>query len=833
MINMNLRARVPLPRYLFLALWLFGTAFCVARGEAQRLDTDVWGTDGNVVATMRYGGKLYIAGAFNSVGPISGGGIAVDPVTGEPLSSFPRVNGTVRVILNDGTGGFFMGGSFTAVGSVPCLNLAHVTSLGHIAGWYPNPDGEVDALALHEGRLFVGGRFHSIAGELRAHIAAVEVSTGRATNFDPSADSTVRVLQFAPSGLYIGGDFARLGGQTRHGIARMDSSLTSVSSWDPDANFSAVPGAVHAIACLNDTIYLGGFFGNLGSSVRHNLAAVSASSGALLDWAPEVTGPNDRYWGDPYVDALAVQGTSLLVAGHFAGVSGQPRDGIAAVDRATGVVTPWNPAAGTAAQVTTLLLNGNSVRVGGFFGSFGGQRRRGCAEVDLTTGTATAWNPNPNDAVLALASDRRFVYVGGYFTGAGSRWQPRHCLAALDATTGELEPWRPDPDGLFVDALAAHGGRVYAGGHFLSIGGQVRTGLAALDTLSGAATNWKADTNGAPLSLAIAGDTLLVGGEFTSLGGVARRFLGAVDLNSALVTNWDPAPNDWVKEIVVANGVSYAAGSFSSIGASPRNGVAAIDLVTGQSTPWNPNADGWVNSIAVGTHDIFVCGAFHNIGGKPRNGLAALDPISGAASSWTADVNSYLVYSLAMIGDTLFVGGNYTEIGGQPRKSLAALDATSGSVFPWNPDLGDVNRGPGGYDAVVWSLATVGEKLYAGGLLGRAGLEPIASIAAFDFAPQSPDSGQDAKFVMAAIWPNPIRAGQTATIRVALAHPDQVRIDLFDTGGRRVTAVQERTTMPAGPHDLLLKTDGLRSGFYFCRIETGSASAARKLVVLR
>src|SRR6185503_5373981 len=136
--------------------------------------------------------------------------------------------------------------------------------------------------------------------------------------------------------------------------------------------------------------------------------------------------------------------------------------------------TSWDPRQGPrfedyAPYVTSLALTDSTVFVGGPFYSIGEQERYFVAEVDRRTGTATPWNPRADGAPEALAVDAHTVYAGGLFHTLGE-WQWRRNLAAFDATTGRLKEWNPNPDGLIVYDLAVHADRVYAAGHFYTIG---------------------------------------------------------------------------------------------------------------------------------------------------------------------------------------------------------------------------------------------------------------------------------------------------------------------------------------------------------------------------
>ena len=78
------------------------------------------------------------------------------------------------------------------------------------------------------------------------------------------------------------------------------------------------------------------------------------------------------------------------------------------------------------------------------------------------------------------------------------------------------------------------GATVYAGGQFISIGGQTHNRIAALDAGTGAATAWDPNANNTVYALAVNGVTVYAGGYFTSIGGQARNSIAALDTDNRL-----------------------------------------------------------------------------------------------------------------------------------------------------------------------------------------------------------------------------------------------------------------------------------------------------------
>jgi trimeric autotransporter adhesin len=305
-------------------------------------------------------------------------------------------------------------------------------------------------------------------------------------------------------------------------------------------------------------------------------------------WDPSPDGP---------VTALLLHGPTLYVGGNFLNVNGEERWRLAAVDGVTGKLTSWNPRLGSANLVEALACSGMVIYVGGVFElvnatiipgtGLRGEGRRSLAAVDTGTGLATPWNPNiPNGEVMTLGIAGSVVYAGGSFDQVGVVGQDviRLDLAAFDQGSGVATPWNPTVrgiDGDVVSALNLSENIVYVGGRFRQIGGQPRDNLAALDVVSGLATNWNFPTNDTVSTFFDDGERLYIGGLFTTIGGQSRGRLAAVDKTTRLLTSWNPNANGAVRTIVASNGKVFVGGEFTTIGGRPRSMFAVIDAETG------------------------------------------------------------------------------------------------------------------------------------------------------------------------------------------------------------------------------------------------------------
>jgi Tol biopolymer transport system component len=657
-----------------------------------------WVTNGAVDATALSGTTLFIGGAFNYLGPSTGGFVVLDGSSGAVDPMWPKVNGTVDAAVPDGSGGWYIGGNFCSVGTdgVAYEGLAHLSGSGAVdTTFHPlvvnsGACGTVDTLVLAGSTLYVGGTFTAVGGTPRSDIAAINLTTdpftnGQATSWNPGANGSVNALALSGSTLYAGGNFTTIGGQSRNRIAAIDIGSGAATAWNPNAS-----QIVQALAVSGTTVYAGGAFTAIGGQPRNAIAALDATTGNATAWNPNA---------NSNVSALAVSGSTVYAGGIFGSIGGQSRFDIAALDATSGAATSWNP--GANGSVNALAVSGSTVYAGGAFTTIGGQTRSRLAALDATSGLAAAWNPSAGNTVLALGVLGSTVYAGGVFNSVGG--VVRSGVAALNTTSGAATAWNPNVLGV-VDALAVSGSTVYAGGSFVNSGGQVRTRLAALDAVTGATLAWNPSANGTVDTLVVSGGSVYAGGSFTTIGGQSRDDIAALDPVTGLVTAWNPSANGPVNALAVSGTSVYAGGSFTSIGGQARNDVAALDPGTGLATAWNPNVNGPVNALAVSGSTVYAGGSFVNSGGQVRNRLAALDASTGATTAWNPNANGP-VDALAVSGSTVVAGGAFGLIGGETRNNIAALDADTGDATTWNPNM----------SSTVSALASSGSTVYAGG----------------------------------------------------------------------------------------------------------------------
>jgi hypothetical protein len=445
---------------------------------------------------------------------------------------------------------------------------------------------------------------------------------------------------------------------------------------------------------------------------------------------------------NPYVTngdvfATAYANNMLYLGGTFTKV-GPATGSLVAIDAGTGeTLKPYPRVLGTV-QAIVPDANGG-VYLGGSFTFVGGRSRHNLAHVDAN-GNVDSWAPDSGSTasggVLTMALSGNTVYVGGTFlTLAG---QPRTYLAAIDATTGALTTWNPTPNAT-VETLVASGNTLYAGGSFTSFGGTTtRLRIASFDIPTGNLTGFSSTVNnGIVYTIAPVGNFIYVGGNFTQVSFSSHIGIAQIDAVNGGAYAWNPNLSSGnVYDIKVAalptQTLLYLQGDFSNIAGQPRAGIASIDAGTAGLSSFNPAPDGSVRSIAIvvgpfSVTTVYAGGTFSNIGGQPRSAIAALDPSTGVAQSWDPRGDG-AVECLMRLGNKVYAGGTFASMGWVNRSGAAAFDAIGGAVTDWNPNVIPHSFNPPNVSALWIS----GHTIYIGGYFTGVGGQSRNGVAAVD-----------------------------------------------------------------------------------------------------
>jgi hypothetical protein len=618
---------------------------------------------------------------------------------------------------------------------VPASALALPPSTPDPQAWVPN---NIVTSVLHHGTTtWVGGRFDSW-GPFTGEAASVAVAGGAP---DPGFPRVLggTVYAAAPDGAggtYLSGSFTQIGIQVTSGVVHLSATGQLLFSILIDG------GYVRALALGPDgVLYLGGDFTLVGGVARRRLAAVNATTGALVTtWKACVDkSPDSDDADNNKVFALGLSGSTLYVGGDFDGAGTMDSGGLCATTATRNNAAAFSTAAGSAVaawnpdldeEVRAVLPNaaGSLVYLGGQFTHVGAALIPRLAVVGASTGAAsTGWVPKANETVNALAlGSGGAVYAGGQFTTIGSNQLARAGLAEISGTGIAIAafdahlhgPWSAgEPT---VEALATGGSpqRLYVGGYFDRGADGALANLAAADPTTGALDSTFAPAPGGLVrALAVGPTRVVAGGDFQSVG--TQPHPGAVALDG----DGHPKPGFVLSDpgAIERMVLSPDGSTIYALGQWPSKQLAAFNATTGQELPFAPTPDGQVEAIALSPdgRTLYLGGAFDQVDGQERKDLAAVNTSDGSLTAWKPEPDA-AVAALASDGSTVYAGGDFTHIGTSidARSGLAALSASTGDATAWNPS-------PNGYVNVI-APAPDGTHVYVAGAFTSIGTSPQA-----------------------------------------------------------------------------------------------------------
>jgi len=517
-------------------------------------------------------------------------------------------------------------------------------------------------------------------------------------------------------------------------------------------------GTVYAIAENDSTLYLGGDFTVI-SQKTGSMVDLNATDAARNTDFPEIIGSVSVIISD------GLQPNGWYIAGEFTRVGGNAIYNIAHINADGTVDTGFNPTGGYLLDgaIHSMVLDGDFLYIGGDFENFLGFGLTGLVAINTAVqGISSTWDPAPSGgsvktAIYAMAVSGTTLYVAGDFTSIGG--QNRAGLAAIntldsDDDTGRADAgWNPDPQVGYVNTLFVSGSNLYVGGTFANIGGQIRSRVAALETVGTgdgtgrANTTWDPGVTGNSVdSLLLSGTSLYVGGDFTGIGGQSRNNLAAVNAVGAgdgtgrADAVWNPDVHSTALPTMAIDETNhrlFIGGEIAQVGGQSRDHIAVIDAVGGGDgtgevlLPWDAHANLPVQAVVLSDDRsrLYAGGRFNSLVTAAefisRNRIAAIAKSDGVPTTWNPNANDR-VRALVLSGNILYAGGSFTEIGGQPRERIAALDTSqdTNNATPWNP----------GADGRLHTLLLEGNTLYVGGAFTQIGGNARNRIAALNSA---------------------------------------------------------------------------------------------------
>ncbi|WP_205699377.1 Calx-beta domain-containing protein [Conexibacter sp. SYSU D00693] len=578
-----------------------------------------------------------------------------------------------------------------AAGLAPAA--AHAVPSNTPVGSFPVADGTVTDVVVDGSDLLVAGSFGQLGPSTGSSVPTGPATGALAASF-PKVEGTVADVEpDGAGGWYLVGQFSSVGGQPHNDIAHVEVGTGGALQVDADFKADNTLGELTEVERLGDRVYVAGASVNHVNGIpRGHLYAVDATSGALTSWAPSLTSSS----GVTDLEVSTVGGTRVWVSGSFTAVNSTPRARLAALDPQTGALGPSGPE--PVGEVRALDAAGDRLYLAGGFTALGATARDRLAALDLAQASPglTSFAPTPTVSPQAVAATATRVYVGG--TSGGG-------LQAFTTDGAAVGGFGPAVAGPVLELLVS-GGRLYLAGEFDTVGGQPRTGVAAVDPATGALQPYDpvpgdfGETNSVR-AMAPAGDRIVLGGEVQSYGGVRRPGLARVAAGSGLVAGWTPtgAPRFITHATRIGNRVyvdaeggvtafdattgakdTAFAGTLSDVQDVDRTADGKLVVAQLRTVSLRDPATGAQLAAVTLPTDVQVVRVIGDrlyvgrAGAVQAYAAESLAPLGG----FTAVTLTGTPVSLEQAGAELVIGGLFGQVNGQARQNVAIVDGATG-----------------------------------------------------------------------------------------------------------------------------------------------------------
>ena len=365
-------------------------------------------------------GRLYVAGNFNQVG-----GVGVSHTAGWDGTNWFALGATASKgmthflgqtvgLFHDGTnlyaGGVFTEAGATIVNGTAVWNGTNWSALGSVVNGQ-QPTTQSRTFARIGSSLYAAGSFTNIGGVAAGRIAQWD---GSAWHDIGDADSTIRSLVYDGSLLWAGGSFTNIAGNSTPCLAAYFPGF----GWVGVGPVAGGTPTVNAVASDGLNLYIGGNFTSVNGVATANVAEFTSSS----QWVPLGTGVNNT------VNAIVVTNGAVYAGGTFTTAGGSTANRIAKWNG-----TSWSTfgtgltGSSASSTVNAIAVNGTNVYVAGTFTNASGlyvpgvAKWNGIAWSGLGSGLTNSVAPNTPGTGAALALTGNDLYVGGSFTSAGDK----------------------------------------------------------------------------------------------------------------------------------------------------------------------------------------------------------------------------------------------------------------------------------------------------------------------------------------------------------------------------------------------------------------------------
>ncbi len=428
---------------------------------------------GYVYSMLLHDSVLYVGGSFTSMGGQSRTNFAcLDTNTGSAKLWFNHNVNNVVYGLCKVSNNLCVVGNFTTINAQTRNRTAMVSLAGtQLLPWHiPSSSNELRAVAtdMSNQRVLIGGASTTIGNSNLGGLACLDLNTMTFTNWRPLVTAgDVNKITLKNNRIFVAGSSnMAINGVTRPYLACIDATTGILDpTWNP-----VFSGDVNTIGAIGNKLFVYGVFSSVNSTSRFRLAALDLQTGSLTSWNPGGSSVSS-------VTGFLQVGSNVLITGSFSNIGGQSREGMVMLDTSAGaVITSFNANLSSGSIPNKPMLQNNLLYFTGQPFSISGQLRNGFAAVHATTGALQPFNLN-NITFSGLPKSLQFyqnlILVTGNFTYVNG--QHNRSMVIIDTLAQTKVRWVsqisvPTND-YNITATPVYQNRIWIGGLFNNIDG--------------------------------------------------------------------------------------------------------------------------------------------------------------------------------------------------------------------------------------------------------------------------------------------------------------------------------------------------------------------------
>jgi len=520
----------------------------------------------------------------------------------------------------------------------------------------------VQDLVIKDGIIYAGGTFNTIHGTSRKNIAAVRISDQIVLPFNPAPDYAISQLELIGDTLVYAG---RRNGGGIPTISRIGAHNIQNGS---AVNLNISAGDVYNMQSHNDSLYIHGsylesaneaipglVFYDLGEAVGGTFGPVARN---IINWA--ISGNN-----------MILQAT-VNDAGDY-------RQNLAAINRSSGELLPWNP---RPVNASLIKADENTLYVGGVLDDFS----QGINAFDWTTKTQIDWQPGLAGSIYDIETTEDWVYVSGQYLRIDNQNMPP--VVRLDKNTALADDWGTNISGLVSDILPLQDEVVLMTTTSSLVANGFTGNLVSVDIETGTTNTWTPSLNGIPNSLTYNSDTLYISGSYFEIGD--ETILGpiAYKYSEKSLLNWRPASSQSGK-IWTAGEDLFLAANYNGI--TDGNLLIPFDLESGDlkafdlkdETGKHLTAYGVILDLVQTNEKIIAAGSFQINNNNINENILVIDKATGVVTTpINVDGSARVsVTDLEIYKDTLIISGQFEKLNDVASYNLGLFKLSSNEVI--------------------------------------------------------------------------------------------------------------------------------------------------------